>query len=33
MSKKDIVNLLFMPSFSMAKKITDISGGAWGSML
>ena len=26
MSKKEIVNLLFMPSFSMAKKITDISG-------
>lgn len=26
MSKKDIVNLLFMPSFSMAKKVTDISG-------
>mgnify|MGYP003290913489 CR=1 FL=1 len=26
MSEKEIVNLLFMPSFSMAKKITDISG-------
>lgn len=26
MSKKEIVNFLFMPSFSMAKKITDISG-------
>lgn len=26
MSQKEIVNLLFMPSFSMAKKITDISG-------
>ena len=26
MSKKDIVNLLFIPSFSMAKKVTDISG-------
>lgn len=26
MSKKELVNLLFMPSFSMAKKITDISG-------
>ncbi len=26
MSKKEIVNLLFLPSFSMAKKITDISG-------
>lgn len=26
MSKKEIINLLFMPSFSMAKKITDISG-------
>ena len=26
MSKKEIVNLLFMPSFSMAKKITEISG-------
>lgn len=26
MTKKDIVNLLFLPSFSMAKKITDISG-------
>lgn len=26
MSQKDIVNLLFLPSFSMAKKITDISG-------
>ena len=26
LSKKDIVNFLFMPSFSMAKKITDISG-------
>lgn len=26
MTQKEIVNLLFMPSFSMAKKITDISG-------
>ncbi len=26
MSDKDIINLLFMPSFSMAKKISDISG-------
>lgn len=26
MSKKEIVNLLFMPSFSMAKEITDLSG-------
>ena len=26
MSEKEIINLLFMPSFSMAKKITDISG-------
>lgn len=26
MSQKEIINLLFMPSFSMAKKITDISG-------
>lgn len=26
MSQKDIINLLFLPSFSMAKKITDISG-------
>ncbi len=26
MSQKEIVNLLFMPSFSMAKEITDISG-------
>ena len=26
MSQKELVNLLFMPSFSMAKKITDISG-------
>lgn len=26
MSQKEIVNLLFMPSFSMASKITDISG-------
>ena len=26
MSQKEIVDLLFMPSFSMAKKITDISG-------
>lgn len=26
MSQKDIVNMLFLPSFSMAKKITDISG-------
>ncbi len=26
MSKKEIVNLLFLPSFSMAKKISDISG-------
>ena len=26
MSQKEIVNLLFMPSFSMAKKVTDISG-------
>lgn len=26
MSKKEIINLLFMPSFSMANKITDISG-------
>ena len=26
MSQKEIVNFLFMPSFSMAKKITDISG-------
>lgn len=26
MTQKDIVNLLFLPSFSMAKKITDISG-------
>jgi two-component system chemotaxis sensor kinase CheA len=26
LSKKDIINFLFMPSFSMSKKITDISG-------
>lgn len=26
MNQKEIINLLFMPSFSMAKKITDISG-------
>ncbi|MST74537.1 chemotaxis protein CheA [Roseburia sp. MUC/MUC-530-WT-4D] len=26
MTQKEIVNLLFLPSFSMAKKITDISG-------
>ena len=26
LSQKDIINFLFMPSFSMAKKITDISG-------
>lgn len=26
MDQKEIINLLFMPSFSMAKKITDISG-------
>lgn len=26
MTQKEILNLLFMPSFSMAKKITDISG-------
>ena len=26
MSQKEIINLLFMPSFSMAKKISDISG-------
>lgn len=26
MTKKEIIDLLFMPSFSMAKKITDISG-------
>ena len=26
MTQKEIINLLFMPSFSMAKKITDISG-------
>lgn len=26
MSQKELVNLLFLPSFSMAKKITDISG-------
>lgn len=26
MSQKEIINFLFMPSFSMAKKITDISG-------
>lgn len=26
MSQKEIVNLLFLPSFSMAKKVTDISG-------
>ena len=26
MSQKEIINLLFMPSFSMAKKVTDISG-------
>ncbi len=26
LSKKDIINFLFMPSFSMAKEITDISG-------
>lgn len=26
MSQKEIINLLFIPSFSMAKKITDISG-------
>ncbi len=26
MSEKDIINMLFLPSFSMAKKITDISG-------
>ena len=26
MTEKEIINLLFMPSFSMAKKITDISG-------
>jgi two-component system chemotaxis sensor kinase CheA len=26
MTEKEVINLLFMPSFSMAKKITDISG-------
>ncbi|MCM1105677.1 MAG: chemotaxis protein CheA [Blautia sp.] len=26
MSQKEVINLLFLPSFSMAKKITDISG-------
>ena len=26
MPQKDIINLLFLPSFSMAKKVTDISG-------
>ncbi|MBO5302627.1 MAG: chemotaxis protein CheA [Lachnospiraceae bacterium] len=26
MTQKEIINLLFMPSFSMAKKITDVSG-------
>ncbi|MBO5372503.1 MAG: chemotaxis protein CheA [Lachnospiraceae bacterium] len=26
MSQKEIINLLFIPSFSMAKKITDVSG-------
>lgn len=26
MTQKEVINLLFMPSFSMAKKITDISG-------
>lgn len=26
MTQKEIINLLFLPSFSMAKKITDISG-------
>lgn len=26
MSQKELVNLLFLPSFSMAKKVTDISG-------
>ena len=26
MTQKEIVNFLFMPSFSMAKKVTDISG-------
>ena len=26
LSQKEIINFLFMPSFSMAKKITDISG-------
>lgn len=26
MSQKEIINLLFLPSFSMAKKITDVSG-------
>ena len=26
LSQKDIINFLFMPSFSMAKKVTDISG-------
>ncbi len=26
MSQKEIINLLFLPSFSMAKKVTDISG-------
>ncbi|MCI5872206.1 MAG: chemotaxis protein CheA [Roseburia sp.] len=26
MSQKDIINILFLPSFSMSKKITDISG-------
>lgn len=26
MSQKEIINILFLPSFSMAKKITDISG-------
>ena len=26
MTEKEVIDLLFLPSFSMAKKITDISG-------
>ena len=33
MSQKEIINILFLPSFSMAKKITDISGRGVGRML
>ena len=33
MSQKEIINLLFLPSFSMAKKITDISGRLEGNAL